>query len=94
LRPRVFSLVQKNLEMILSVFILSPRSKVGIERPPPVAFCWSRFWRVLSRYPVTCTAIPFGPSSSSRSTSAACSRRAASTCLIVRIFPLEVLSQE
>lgn len=68
----------------LRASVLPTRFKVGTARPPPVAFCWCRFWRGPLLCPVTCTATRSGPSCSSHSTSAACSRRAASTCLTVR----------
>lgn len=71
-----------------TVSVLPSRSRVGIAKPLPAAFCWSPFWRVPLRCPVTCMAIRFEPSSSSHSTPAACSRRAVSTCLIVRDTPL------
>ena len=88
LRERYFSLVCAKLGMTLFVSLLPSRSKVGIEKPPPVAFCWSRFWRVPLPCPVTCTGTRFEPSSSSRSTSAVCSRKGASTSLTVRDTPL------
>lgn len=72
----------------LCVSVLPTRSKVGTARPPPVAFCWCRFWRGPLPCPVTCTATRSGPSCSSHSTLAACSRRAASTYLTVRDTPL------
>lgn len=70
-----------------TVSVLPTRSRVGIAKPLPAAFYWSLFWRVPLRCPVTCMAIHFEPSSSSHSTPAACSRRAVSTCLIVRDTP-------
>lgn len=84
---KVLSLVRGNLEVTLCVSVFSARSKVGTARPPPVAFCWCRCWRVPLHCPVICMATHSGPSSSSRSTSAVCSRRAVSTCLTVRHAP-------